>query len=341
MTEIVIVGIVIVISLLLNTVLQKLVIRLRKRSARNRAVNQRIFLNNIQNPLKLWVVLGTIYGIGSYFKLDDIPVLVYLLSASLVTIIITFVYVLYRAVQSIIQYYIRKGRLPNTTIFNTLTAIVTILIGITLILASLGISITPIVAAFGIGGLAIALALQPTLANLFAGISIIASKQINPGDFVELSSTQAGYIEDIQWRTTSIRTVHNNMIIIPNSIVSNLIITNYSLPKQDLAVVVPVGVHYESDLEHVKRVCLEVAADVMMSEEEGVKEEEPVVRFRNFGASSIDLNVILRAKEYAGQHHIRSEFIQRLMKRFREENIIIPYPITTLEFAEGHRPQKE
>jgi len=241
--------------------------------------------------------------------------------------------VLYRAFQNIIQYYIRRERLPNTTIFHTLTAILTTVIGITLVLASLGVSITPIIAAFGIGGLAIALALQPTLANLFAGISIIASKQINPGDFVELNDNQAGYIEDIQWRATSIRTLQNNLIIIPNSVFSNLIVMNYSLTPQDLILMIPVNVHYESNLAHVKEVCMEVAKNIQMTEEGGFKEFEPFVRFENFASSSIELTVGIRINEYTKQYNIRSAFIEQLHLRFKQENIVIPYPITTVEFA--------
>jgi len=328
-----------IISLLLGRLFQKIIIpRLRKRSARNRSVNLRIFLNNIQGPFLIWVVLGTFYGLGSYFVEDSKTLLGKAVTTSLILIIITFTYVIGQVIKSLLTYYIRKGILPNTTIFNSLSTILILFIGIGAVLSVLGISITPIFAALGIGGLAVALALQPTLANLFAGMSIIASKQLNPGDFVELSPTQSGYIDDIQWRTTTIRTIQNNLVIVPNSMMSNMVVTNYSLPAKELSLPIPVGVHYDSDLDHVRDVCIEVAKLVLTTEEGGVKDFQPVVRFKQFGPSSIDLNVVLRINEFNQQHHIRSEFIRILRKRFKEEGIIIPYPITTVEFGDRDNP---
>jgi len=156
---------------------------------------------------------------------------------------------------------------------------------------------------------------------------------------VQLITTESGYIDDIQWRTTSIRTMQNNLIIIPNSQLSNMMLVNYSLPQKELSLPINVGVHYDSDLDHVRDVCLEVAREVLQSEEGGVRDFEPLVRFREFGASSIDLTIVLRVNEFNRQYQIKSEFIRQLRKRFHEEGIIIPYPITTVEFSNPLSPR--
>ncbi len=200
-----------------------------------------------------------------------------------------------------------------------------------IILQSLGIRITPILGALGVGGLAVALALQETLANLFAGIVIILSKQLRPGDFVQLSSGEQGYVEDVTWRNTTIRSLPNNMVIVPNAEISSSIITNYYQPEQQMAVLVDVGVSYESDLEHVEEVTTEVATEVMTEIEGGIPESEPFIRYNNFGEYSIDFTVIMQTSEVVNQYVIKHEFIKRLHRRYWEEGIEIPFPIRTIQ----------
>ena len=176
-----------------------------------------------------------------------------------------------------------------------------------------------------------ALALQETLANLFAGIVIILSKQLRPNDFVQLSSGEQGYVEDISWRNTTIRSLPNNMIIVPNAQLSSSIVTNYYQPEQQMSVLIPVGVSYASDLEHVERVSVEVATEIMTEIEGGIPEEEPFVRYNNFGDFSIDFTMILQTTEVVNQYLIKHEFIKRLHKRYGEEGIEIPFPIRTIQ----------
>ncbi|MBE0664276.1 MAG: mechanosensitive ion channel, partial [Candidatus Aminicenantes bacterium] len=125
-----------------------------------------------------------------------------------------------------------KESLPRTTIFTNLTRIFVFMIGILIIFNSLGISIAPILTGLGIGGLAVALALQETLANLFSGLQLIASKQIRPGDYIRLGSGEEGFIVDINWRNTTVRELSNNLNIIPNSHISKTIVKNYFLPEK-------------------------------------------------------------------------------------------------------------
>jgi len=223
-----------------------------------------------------------------------------------------------------------KEAIPKTTILTNITRIFVFLIGVLIIFNALGISIAPILAGLGIGGLAVALALQDTLSNLFAGLQIIVSRQLRPGDYVQLSSGEEGYVVDITWRNTTIRELPNNLIIIPNSKLSQTIVKNYYLPEKGMAVLVQVGVSYASDLEKVEKVVIDVAKEVMREVPGSVKDFEPFIRYHTFGDFSINFTVILRAEEFANQFLIKHEFVKRLHRRFKQENIEIPFPIRTV-----------
>jgi len=209
-------------------------------------------------------------------------------------------------------------------------------IGLLIFLDSIGISITPILASLGVGSLAVALALQDTLANLFAGIYMIADKPIEPGQLVRLPGGEEGYVTRIGWRSTWIRMTNNNMLIIPNSKLSGGIIINYDLPDREIAVTIPIGVHFASDLPLVEKVTLEVAREVVRGVTGGVAQSEPSLHFQGFGDSALLLQVVLRAREIESVPAIRHEFVKRLQTRYRREGIVVPYPIRTLDFAPGH-----
>lgn len=232
----------------------------------------------------------------------------------------------------------RSGVDQSASIFVNITRGVVIVIGALVALQSLGIAITPMLGALGIGALAIALALQDTLANLFAGIQVLASKKVQPGDYVELDSGENGWVVDITWRNTSVRQLAGNIVVVPNAHFANAIMTNYHQPTRELAVLVQVGVSYGSDLEHVERVTTEVATEVMTTVEGGVPDFEPFIRYHTFGDSSINFTVIMRAMDYPSRFLITHEFIKRLHARYRDEAIEIPFPIRTLVMPD-HDPQ--
>lgn len=207
------------------------------------------------------------------------------------------------------------------------------------LLSALDIPVTPIVASLGIGSLAVALALQPTLENFFSGIQLIVDKPIRVGDFVELDSGEQGYVEKIGWRSTWIRMLPNNMVIMPNSALSQSKLINYNYPAKELSVPVEVSVHYDSDLDHVEAITLEVARDILEHHEWGVTEYNTFVLFHTFHNSSINFTVMLRAKEYVNRFWVKSAFIKALHKRYKTEGIVIPFPISAINFSQenaGH-----
>ena len=259
--------------------------------------------------------------------------------ATLIIYVLSVTVVLSRMLSGLVTLYGRKvgGILMSTSIFTHLTQVLVYMIGVLVLLQSLGISIAPILTALGVGGLAVALALQDTLSNLFAGIHMIASRKIRPGDYVKLESGQEGYVADITWRYTTIQALSNNMIIIPNAKLASAVATNFSLPEPEMSILVDVGVSYGSDLDKVESVTIDVARTVMKEIEGGIPEFDPFIRYNKFEESSINFVVILRAREFSNQHLIRHEFIKRLQKRYREEGIEIPFPIRTIRMAEQNR----
>ena len=227
------------------------------------------------------------------------------------------------------------GMLPSVNLIANLARVLVLALGALVVLQTLGISITPLVTALGVGGLAVGLALQDTLANLFAGIHILVSRQVRPGDYVRLASGEEGYVQDVTWRYTTIRQLPNNLTIVPNATLASAVITNFTLPDQELAVLVPVGVSYDSDLSRVENVTVAVGREVMVEVKGGVPTFEPFIRYNAFGDSSIKFTVILRGREVVDQHLIRHEFIKRLHERYRTEGIEIPFPQRTVHLDPG------
>lgn len=198
--------------------------------------------------------------------------------------------------------------------------------GFLLVLDNAGFEIKTLLTALGVGSLAVALALQPTLSNLFAGIHLSVSKPIRVGDFIELEDGTQGHVVDIGWRSTHIRQLANNLVVVPNARLSEMRLINYTLPDVPQAVLVGVGVAYGSDLRHVERVAVEVARSVQQEVAEADPGHEPFVRFHTFASSSIDFNVILRARAFTDRWPIVHEFLMRLKERFDAEGIEVPFP---------------
>ncbi len=223
--------------------------------------------------------------------------------------------------------------LPVTSLTRNIVWTAVVILGGLMILNGIGVSITPMLTALGVGGLAVALALQEPLSNFFAGFFLSISGQIRVGDYITLDSGHSGYVADFSWRSTRIRMLANNLIVVPNAHLAKAVVVNHHLPGVDLAVLVEVGVDYASDLAHVERVVVDVGRTVMREVPGGVPDFEPFIRFHTFADSSVNFTTILRADEYVGQYLVKHEFVKRLHERFKAEGIVIPFPIRTLHHA--------
>lgn len=303
----------------------------RHRAASEETTWQDVFIKALYGvPVSLCLIVGLYWIVNT---IDIIPPLVKIFSYILFTvIIISITRVVARTVSGVIDMQIERSdkKMPKTTLLTAIMNGVIYAMGVLVILQYYGISIAPILTALGVGGMAVALSLQETLANIFSGLHLIISKQLRIGDYIRLSSGEEGRVTDITWRfTTIIPAGESNMVVVPNKSIAAATIRNYSLPRRDIAVTIPIGVSYDSDLEHVERVTIEVAREVMHSVDPGLK-KKPVVRFHTFGDSSIDFNVVLHTNRFDDQYILKHEFIKAITKRYREENIDIPYPIQTV-----------
>lgn len=221
----------------------------------------------------------------------------------------------------------RRGvKLGTQQFVSAITQTVVFFMGILAALDTIGVSITPILASLGVGSLAVALALQDTLGNLFAGFYLYFDQPVRVGDYVRLEDGSEGHIQRIGWRSTQIQRPSDSMVVIPNTKICNSIITNFDLPSSDTGISLSLGVAYDSDLNHVERVTVDVARTVMQSAPGAVANFQPVVRFKNFGESSIDFDLALRVKHWTDQALLKHEMIKAIHARFIQEKIEIPFP---------------
>ncbi|MFC2005625.1 mechanosensitive ion channel family protein [Chloroflexota bacterium] len=299
-------------------------------------------LESLYRPVVLLVVFqGLILGLSSVSYLA--PWSTALGTISIAIIIVLATYGLARTGGVLLGWYLHKVKMRQSLIrLVQRFAIILIYIGgLIMLLDHLGQSISPLIAGLGIGGLAIALALQPTLSNFFAGAQVVSDRLVRVGDYIELENSEIkGYVTDIGWRSTRIRTTFNNMLTIPNSRLADSVIWNYYAPHRELAVIVKAGVSYSSDLAHVEDVALTVAREVIQELDEAVKTFEPWFSYEEFGDSNINFWVWLQATDRIASFRVKSEFIKRLHARFNQEGIIINYPVRTtyLEWATGTQP---
>lgn len=284
-----------------------------------------IIIAALKPHLIYWPVL-----LGLYFAGRIIPYggrLLPLLDKGVLTLFFLSVTFLLASVASgIFKDFSESRKLPSASLTVNVIRIVIFIVGVLMILSHLGISITPLLTALGVGSLAVALALQDTLSNFFSGFHIIASGIIKSGDFIKLESGESGYVIDIGWRTTRIKELPNNIIVIPNSKIATSIIKNFYAPEKEMAVLVQAGVAYSSDLDKVEKVTIEVGKEVMQQVQGGIPGFEPFIRYHTLGDSSINFSVILRGKEFTDQYLITHEFIKRLHRRYQKEGIEIPFP---------------
>jgi small-conductance mechanosensitive channel len=295
-----------------------------------------LLLEATRRHIPYWFILG---GVAISARLAPLSDRALLLADRLaaVGLIISVSLAAARLGTSLLERYTREAgaTVATTSLAQNVLRSLILGVGVLLILANLGLSITPLLTALGVGSLAVALALQPTLSNLFAGLHIALAHPIRIGDFVQLETGQKGFVEDIGWRAVRLRAQPNNLFIVPNARVAEMVVTNYTLPDPEQTVQVEVGVAYGSDLALVERVTCEVAREVLREVQGGVADFEPFIRFHAFGDSSIGLTVNLRGRSIADQSLITHEFVKKLKARYDREGIEIPFPQRVLHGAAG------
>ncbi len=327
-------------GVLLGILSERLVLRrLAYLAASNRWYGDDIVVGSLHGVVTVWFSLLGVYLAVLSSSLSP-EVAGFVNTALVVVFVVSIAVTLTRVSAGFIRLHANRVRgLPSSSVLINVAGLVIFVLGGLIVLQSFGIAIAPLLAALGVGGLALALALQETLANFFSGILIVVSGQVRPNDYVKLDSGDEGYVTDITWRNTTVRSMTNNMIIVPNSRLSSSIVTNYYQPDRSLAVILPVGVDYGSDLDRVEEVTLEVAREVLAEVPGCDGDFEPLVRYNGFGEFSVEFAVILQTGEYADQYLAKHELIKRLHRRYALEGIEVPYPLRVISKEASGEPE--
>ena len=289
-----------------------------------------VVINAFDAMVVFWFFLASLSIALSNVELAD-PYNVYASKLIFAFLVISISLTLSKIIMGLLDVWSKSNSsLPSTGIFKGLVNVSIYALGFLIILQSFGISITPLITALGVGGLAVSLALKDTLSDLFGGINILLSQTMREGDYVELDNGYQGYVVNIGWRYTTLRERQNNLISIPNSVLSGSTSKNFTSSDAAFRVPIKIGVSYDSDLDHVDRVSLDVA-NKLYNELECINTDyKPTIRFREFADSSVNFFIYFQGKEFGDHNTILNAFIKALHKRFKEENIEIPYPIRTV-----------
>jgi small-conductance mechanosensitive channel len=294
-----------------------------------RARADSVFLQAIRLPSMLWcLVLGLFVAIevAEMPRRLSIQLHTVLEAAVILSVTITVAGVLASLVAAAGERRALTGGV--TGVAQTTVRLIILVVGGLVLLSSLGIAITPILTALGVGGLAVALALQDTLSNLFAGMHLLADKPIRVGDYVKISAENAeGYVIDVGWRSTRLRMLQNNIVVVPNSKVAQSVITNYDMPEPRMALGMKISVSYATDVDRLERLLLEEATAAVGQVPGLLGDPPPSVRFiPGFGDYSLDFTLNCHVASFVDQFGVQHELRKRILRRFRAENIEIPFP---------------
>lgn len=318
---------------------------LKYRTIRNPESIDIQLIGAVKGPIMLSIVFsGVALGIVSLMQIDD-PYFdvvrdmeIWVQRIWSISIVAVITYGVSRTLQSVLTWYVKELASRTTTtlddkfipIVNRILPVLVYTLGLLIILDILTVPISPLLAGLGIGGLGVALALSPSLSSFIAGTYVVTEGQIKENDYIELDNGLAGFVVDVGWRSTRIRSRLNNLVIIPNNKLTDSILTNYSTPSPVLTGIVECGVSYESDLEQVENISIDVTKTVINESELAVKDFEPVVRFSEFGDSNVNFVIIFQAMDRIASFAIKSAIIKNLYARFNQEGIEINYPIRKL-----------
>lgn len=325
--------VVILLCLVLGILIRKYLFAiLKKFTSKTETKIDDIIFNVVKKPFLLWFAILGLEISSKTLALD--AKIENIIDTTLIIIwIISLVMVLGRLTIEILQLYYEKrnSSFRTTSIIQNIIKIFFFLFGLMFILNALGYSITPIITALGIGGLAVALALQDTLNNLFSGFYITLSQQVRVGDYIQLENGSEGWVKDIGWRNATLLLLTNNYIIIPNAKLAQNIITNYTLPDARSHIRMTYGVDYASDIHHVEKVILEAVTELLPNIPGAMTDPPPVVLFNpGPGDFALIFTLSVPVNKYADRNPIISEINKAVFLKFRKENINIPFPVRTV-----------
>jgi len=245
-------------------------------------------------------------------------------------VVIAAAYFVYAIIDTlIIRGWKRVAARTKVKTDDTLTSLIHGVLKFTLIVLAVlyildlwGIEIFPLLGALGVAGLAVALALQPVLSNIFSGVAMILDKSVRAGDWVVLDDGTSGVVEKIGIRSTKVKSFDNEMIIVPNTKLADSQIHNVSLPEPMARVVVPFGVAYGSDVEKVRKVILAELKKV----KHVLKDPEPSVRFLEMGDSALNFKAYFYLESFDKKLGATDEANTLIYNALNKAGLEIPFP---------------
>jgi MscS family membrane protein len=201
-------------------------------------------------------------------------------------------------------------------------------VGVIVVLDRLGFNISALLTVLGIGGLALSLAAQDTIANMISGVILLIDQPFRVGDRIEIQELSTwGDVVNIGLRSTRIRTLDNRLVIVPNSSISNNQVVNYTYPDPRYRIQTEIGVAYGTDLRLVREVITEALKGV-----EGVIPDMPVdILFLEFGPSEMNLRVRWWIESYIDARRSTDRVNETIYKALEQAGIDSPYPVMTVE----------
>ena len=295
-------------------------------------------LGALQWPARYWVVLLALVIAVADLDERDVPARIAhgFSQAILILFVISMALAISRVSIVLLQHSMRRSAtgIQITTLTRTLIRVFWGVPAALIILRqAFSFEITPWLATLGVGGIAISLALKDTLANVFSGFYVSLSGQLHKGDYIRLQDPQVeGYVSDIHWRVTTLKTLSNNLVLIPNSKLSEAVLTNLSQPAKPLSVAIAYGVDYATDLDLLDRVVIEEVRAAVGQIPGLLALPEPSNRLNpGFGDSSLNFTLSVGVTEVEAQFAVTDLLRRRLLKRFRAEGIRMPFPTRTVE----------
>ncbi len=305
------------VALVVLWIVRRVALRWLRRKAAAEESLAAVFADTIRIPSMFWCLAGAIDVALRFAELTERQVL-----AAGVWIVIFVIVSLSLAAAGaatrMITLYGQRREVPFAGLSRTLTHVFVLSIGAMVLMHYLGLDIRPMLTALGVGGLAVALALQDTLANFFAGVHILAEEPISVGHFIRLSSGEEGTVTDIGWRTTRVRTGANNIVVIPNTKITSGILINFSLPDARAVVEIPVIAGRDADAARVREIVLEEA----LATEGVLREPAPAVLFDpGLTPTHQQYRLFVHVAHQADRGTVASTVNLRLLERFRAESV--------------------
>jgi MscS family membrane protein len=291
-------------------------------------------LKAVNGPLQVFIVTVGIYV--AFATLNDLPGTISDNMAAILTIALIYIaaYMLSNLATALINWY-KADIAPRTEselddvlmpFLSKAVGIIIFILASLMVLAVFNIDITPLIATLGVGGIAVALAAQELLSNVFGAFAILSDRPYKIGDRIQVSGGMVGDVVEIGLRSTRIKTLDDRLIVIPNSDISKSNIINYSLPDAAVRFEVKVGIAYGSDVEKASNILLDIAGHT-----DGVlKDPAPKVYVKDLGDFSINLLMHVWVKDYRLSWEVPDHIYRETLKRFAAENINIPYPVTSV-----------